>query len=98
MTYTRSQKEKLILDYLCHDQIGDSIFGETANTSVDITWIPSQDCWQITSHTYLETHSTSEVDYETGVCERAVGYLDDAILDSMIENANLEFDDLEAAE
>jgi hypothetical protein len=82
MTLTREQKEQLILDYLCESQIGDSVFGkDEAGNSTEIQWLESRSEWQIIDIQNGET----EISYESGDCSSAVGWLNDDILDNMIE-------------
>jgi hypothetical protein len=83
MKLTREQKEKVILDYLCYDQIGERVYGEDSNdNSTEIQWVPVQEAWQI-----IKTYDgIINIEYESNGCERAIDRLDDEILDYMIED------------
>jgi hypothetical protein len=83
ITLTREQKEQVILDYLCNNQIGEYAYGEDSkDNSTEIQWVESRCEWQIVDVIDGKTH----IDYESGGCEKAVSSLDDEILDSMIED------------
>ena len=83
MTLTREQKEKIVLDYLCYDQIGDYAYGRDSNdNSTEIQWLESRVEWQIIDIIDGKTI----IDYESGGCEKAVAMLEDEILDDMIDN------------
>lgn len=82
-TLTREQKEKIILDYLCYDQIGEYAQGiDSKDNSTTIQWIGCRGEWQIIDN----YNDVIEISYESGGCERAVAGLDDEILDDMIGN------------
>jgi hypothetical protein len=83
ITLTREQKEQVILDYLCYDQIGEYAYGKDSNhNSTEIQWLESRCEWQIVDVIDGKTH----IDYESGGCEKAVGSLEDEVLDDMIDN------------
>ena len=82
-TLTREQKEKIILDYLCYDQIGEYAQGiDSKDNSTTIQWIESRREWQIIDCIDGKTC----IYYPSGGCESAVECLEDEILDSMIAN------------
>jgi len=89
-TLTRDQKEELLLDYLCYDQIGEYAFGKDGQgNTTTIQWIGSREEWQIIDCYNGETN----IAYESGGCEKAVACLEDEVLDSIIDDLNLELDE-----
>lgn len=83
MTLTREQKEKIVLNYLCYNQIGEYAYGSDSNdNSTEIQWLESRCEWQIIDIIDGKTI----IDYESGGCEKAVAMLEDEILDDMISN------------
>ena len=83
ITLTREQKEQVILDYLCNNQIGEYAYGEDSNdNSTEIQWVESRCEWQIVDVIDGKTH----INYESGGCEKAVSSLEDEVIDDMIDN------------
>lgn len=83
MTLTREQRQKIILDYLCYNQAGQWARGEDSlGNSTEIQWIGGREEWQIIKRYNGQT----DIDYEWGGCEKAVGNLEDEVLDDMISN------------
>jgi len=80
---SRDQKERIVLDYLCYDQISENAYGCDSNdNSTEIQWIESRCEWQIIDIIDGKTY----IDYESGGCEGAVSCLEDEVLDDMIMN------------
>jgi hypothetical protein len=83
---------KLLLDYLCYDQMGEDAYGEDdAGNSVKINWIDRTDggYWSIKQYSNGQLAFAED---EYGGCEKAVGNLDDDILFDMCERLGLEPD------
>ena len=88
---------KLLLDYLCYDQIGEHAYGEDDDgNSVEITWRDNNG----DGYWWIEEHFNGQVlkDDEWGGCEKAVGSLSDVIAFDMCNRLGLEPDYEEAAE
>ena len=82
---------KLLLDYLCYDQVGEHAYGEDDDgNSVEITWRDNNG----DGYWWIEEHFNGQVlkDDEWGGCEKAVGNLSDVIAFDMCNRLGLEPD------
>ena len=82
---TREQKEELIQDYLCNDQVSDYLHGETESKGIEIRWVNQDEVFQVIEQAAGETNIT----YESGGLEHTTARMSDELLDDVIKGYDL---------
>jgi len=73
---TREEKEKVILDYLCFDQIGTHIYGKHNDDWAEVNWLEGQQAWQV----LVFDQGVLELHYNI---EKNIDVISDEIIDDM---------------